>query len=258
MNITETIAKDGPIQSGEKGPVVAGIQALLNAGGYRISFDGDFGPGTKRAVQRFQMQHGLKPDGIVGMETAKALEMPHDEIVATAVPQINPQTGFPHDDTASLIAYYGDPRGDLAAWQEANLVTITPPWQMFYRGDDGVKRVVNTFQFHRKATPALNLALKEIWEHYGHDQRAIQIAHVADYSGAGNFRPIRGSSRLSCHAFWAAIDFDGEGLPLGHPNPPPPAGIPDTVVHDFVAANLFWGGNYIGRKDPMHFQCAHE
>jgi peptidoglycan hydrolase-like protein with peptidoglycan-binding domain len=42
----------------------------------RIRVDGDFGEMTKRSVRRFQRNHDLKPDGVVGRRTWIALRKP--------------------------------------------------------------------------------------------------------------------------------------------------------------------------------------
>lgn len=48
-------------------------QALKNAGVYTGKVDGDIGPRTKKAIEAFQAQHGLKADGKVGVKTWKVL-----------------------------------------------------------------------------------------------------------------------------------------------------------------------------------------
>ncbi len=48
-------------------------QALKNAGFYSGKVDGDVGPKTKKAIEAFQAQNGLKADGKVGPRTWKAL-----------------------------------------------------------------------------------------------------------------------------------------------------------------------------------------
>lgn len=53
---------------------VKSIQSRLRELGYHVSVDGDFGPATKRAVQMFQIDNGLSPDGIVGVVTLDALD----------------------------------------------------------------------------------------------------------------------------------------------------------------------------------------
>ncbi|MDE2027867.1 MAG: peptidoglycan-binding protein [Candidatus Omnitrophica bacterium] len=48
-------------------------QALKNAGLYNGKIDGKIGPMTKKAVEAFQKQNGLKADGKVGAKTWKIL-----------------------------------------------------------------------------------------------------------------------------------------------------------------------------------------
>jgi len=48
-------------------------QALKNAGFYAGKVDGDLGPRTKKAIEAFQTQNGLKADGKVGPRTWKLL-----------------------------------------------------------------------------------------------------------------------------------------------------------------------------------------
>ncbi len=48
-------------------------QALKAAGFYNGKIDGDIGPRTKKAIEAFQAQNGLKADGKVGARTWKAL-----------------------------------------------------------------------------------------------------------------------------------------------------------------------------------------
>ncbi|HET7304520.1 MAG TPA: peptidoglycan-binding protein [Segeticoccus sp.] len=55
------------VRQGMYGPVVRAIQQLVGAG-----VDGDFGPGTKAAVARWQAGQGLKGDGVVGYRTWRA------------------------------------------------------------------------------------------------------------------------------------------------------------------------------------------
>ncbi len=47
--------------------------ALKNLGLYTGKIDGKIGPGTKRAIEEFQKQNGLKVDGKVGPKTWSAL-----------------------------------------------------------------------------------------------------------------------------------------------------------------------------------------
>ena len=49
------------------------LQHLLSEAGYHLEEDGLFGQATLAAVKRFQQEHGLRPDGIVGPRTWSAL-----------------------------------------------------------------------------------------------------------------------------------------------------------------------------------------
>ena len=61
------------LSKGCAGPEVASVQALLQRHDYIIDVDGDFGTVTKACVCRFQREHGLSEDGIVGAKTWAAL-----------------------------------------------------------------------------------------------------------------------------------------------------------------------------------------
>ena len=60
----------GKLMRGSKGPVVAVLQKCLNEiSGAGLIADGNFGMGTKVAVQAFQRSRALVADGIVGTKT---------------------------------------------------------------------------------------------------------------------------------------------------------------------------------------------
>jgi len=66
------------VGQGATGNTVYSIQLMLEAHGYSLSVDGDFGSQTTADVKAFQSAHGLGVDGIVGPQTWPAL------IVATS------------------------------------------------------------------------------------------------------------------------------------------------------------------------------
>src|SRR5262249_19342871 len=63
------------VKQGAQGENVFSIQLMLQARGYSLSIDGDFGPQTASAIKSFQSAHGLGVDGIVGSQTWPALVM---------------------------------------------------------------------------------------------------------------------------------------------------------------------------------------
>ena len=96
-------AADGPedplfagaraLRKGDSGADVRRLQQVLIAVGNDVRWiDGDFGPATHGGVTRFQRDHGLTVDGIVGRATRRALE----EALAAAVepPEDAPPLGI--------------------------------------------------------------------------------------------------------------------------------------------------------------------
>lgn len=261
MSSLSSLVKDRYLRIGDRGPAVVVLQSSLQAAGYRIgvihdgvpTFDGVFGEGTDLAVRRFQEQHGLTRDGKVGGLTAALLDAPHDVLVATAKPITVELPGIkvvlPHDDTASLIAFYGNPD---ASDFDRNMVGVTPPFPLTYEG----KLWPHAIQFHKKCAPLFDAAFKSAWEFAGHDPKSPILRRVSKFSGSHVNRPVRGSSRKSCHAFGAALDFDAEDLPLG--KRVDISVMPPELIKAFEGQGLFWGNRYAGRADPMHVQAAHE
>ncbi len=79
VTITGVVRKIRILKKGSKGSDVREVQALLrDLGYYSGKIDGDFGEITQRAVIRFQKDQNLRPDGIVGKKTYKALQIAHD------------------------------------------------------------------------------------------------------------------------------------------------------------------------------------
>lgn len=61
------------VQQGSKGENVYSVQLMLQAHGYSISIDGDFGAQTASTVKSYQSAHGLEVDGVVGPQTWSSL-----------------------------------------------------------------------------------------------------------------------------------------------------------------------------------------
>lgn len=79
VNITGVVRKIRNLKLGSKGDDVREVQEMLrDLGYYNGSIDGIYGRKTRRAVIRFQKDHGLKADGVVGKTTLKAMQIAHD------------------------------------------------------------------------------------------------------------------------------------------------------------------------------------
>lgn len=61
------------LRQGSKGESVRSVQQRLSDLGYSLGVDGNFGPGTAKAVIAFQQKQNLGNDGVVGPNTWKAL-----------------------------------------------------------------------------------------------------------------------------------------------------------------------------------------
>lgn len=146
-------------------------------------------------------------------------------------------SNWPHDDTKSKTAFFGKPG--------TNLVPITPPFQMYY--DD---HPIKTITVNKMIATALLLVFNEILDKCGHDQSKVDALGVSAYGGCYNYRPIRGSTNISNHAFGAAIDIDPAHNPLGAKV----GKMSPIVIAAFKNQGALWGGDYNGRKDWMHFE----
>jgi hypothetical protein len=151
---------------------------------------------------------------------------------------------WPKDNQKALIAFYGDPGTGAPGKQ---LVKVTPPFKMYYDG-----KPVATLSFHKKAAPGLLAALNKVWDYYGHDQDTIDELGISKTAGTYNPRKVRGSkTKWSNHAYGAAIDINAEqnGFNVA-------GNIPRPMIAAFKSEGFRWGGDYKGRKDPMHFEAC--
>ena len=160
---------------------------------------------------------------------------------------------WPHDDNASLIAFYGDPSSRGFA---QNLVPFNPPYALQYKDDAGRVTPVHRFVVHRKCLDAFGRVFDAIFRAYEHSRQKIEADNLHWFGGCYAPRHVRGSSeKLSCHAFAAAIDLDPEHEPMNRNHQ---SKMPRVVIDAFKAEGAFWGGDFHSRQDPMHFQFATE
>lgn len=111
-------AADGDLlRRGSRGDAVRELQRALNARGWRLEEDGQFGPLTQQAVREFQGATGASVDGVVGAETVAKLG-------ATVGQNVNrresprPGTGSGFDPGRPAPVDLGRPSGDERARYE--------------------------------------------------------------------------------------------------------------------------------------------
>ena len=158
---------------------------------------------------------------------------------------------------SQMKAFYGDPdaSGDGVAdrrWEIDNLERIKPPYRMVLAWDK--TRTVSSIAVHKKCASSLLRILTGIAAHFGSEQ-AIEANRMHLYGGCYNFRMMRGSTKLSMHAYAAAIDLDPESNPLGMRYREASGMMPMAVVKLFEAEGWTWGGRW-KRPDAQHFQAA--
>jgi hypothetical protein len=74
---------------------------------------------------------------------------------------------------------------------------------------------------------------------------------IKTWDGCFNIRKKRGLSSMSLHSWGLAIDVNAAWNGLGTKG-----SLSAGFVKCFTDAGFEWGGNWVGRSDPMHFQIA--
>lgn len=145
-----------------------------------------------------------------------------------------------------IIYFYSLPSRDATGavtqkWKDTNLMTVEVPFRLHLAwADVWVGRVT----VHHKIVEPLLDALEAV-KHAG-----LADFLSKDYGGSYQDRAKRGNGKISLHAFGAAIDFRIMANPLGRKPEPEMY----NVAKLFIPLGWTWGGNFVGRKDGMHFQ----
>lgn len=120
------------LSNGSSGEMVVQLQKRLQElGFYSGSVDGQFGSGTKKAVQLFQKQHGLDADGAAGQKTLSVLYSDQaKQIVITPTPEpvnilagelpvlVNADHPLPEDFEPGDLVRVRDVTGDLMTYAD--------------------------------------------------------------------------------------------------------------------------------------------
>lgn len=151
---------------------------------------------------------------------------------------------WPKDTTAAKNAFYGN--FQERAWASNYLVRIHPQFVVYY----DKKPMTAGVLLNKKCAAAMQAAFDEIWDKCDHDQKKVDKTGASDYAGCFNIRRISGSDNWSNHSWACAIDLspgtNGFGKGKGT--------LSNIVVAAFKRQGALWGGDYVKRTDPMHFE----
>jgi hypothetical protein len=150
---------------------------------------------------------------------------------------------WPKDNTVAKNAFYGNFK--LRSWQASYLTRIQPPFTMFY----DKKPMKTGILVNKMCAEAMLAAFAEIWEKCGHDEAKVAATGASDFGGCFNIRAIAGSNSYSNHSWACAIDLSPASNGFNMKGT-----IGDLVVKAFKNQGAFWGGDYVNRKDKMHFE----
>ncbi len=117
-----------------------------------------------------------------------------------------------------------------------------PNWKV-----GGTEMLVRHIYLNRDILEPLDAALKNIINQG-------LAGELKTFDGCFNIRMVRGRNDLfSAHSYGLAMDFNAALNPLGGESTWTPA-----FVKCFTDSGFDWGGNFSGRKDPMHVSFCFE
>jgi hypothetical protein len=180
---------------------------------------------TTDQIKLIQNRIGAVPDGVWGAKSRNTAR----EYLKRMMPPID----RPRDTDKELEAFFGKPGTNLTR------IDVTG-YGVLYDGNP-----VRSIQCNALIAEPLYDAIRAL---YMSEYRWI----LGHYGGCYNNRPRRGGTRLSTHAYGAAIDL--WPVPNGNRTPwPQKALMPFEVMeifayYGFVPAGAFWG------RDATHFQ----
>lgn len=148
-----------------------------------------------------------------------------------------------------IVVEYGDPRMYMRsdgtphhAWESIALGVCVLPAPLALGWDEATK--VSRVRVHRKLTTSLGVVFKEIFE-------KGDWPLLKTFDGGYAWRAKRGAKKLSTHCWGIALDFNADTNQLGEKGDMPP-----EIVQVFLKHGWEWGGHWLQRPDPMHFQAC--
>ena len=190
----------------------------------------------KTDIIAIQKHVGVEADGIIGPRTVRAI---HAKLGLPRAPVWPTQA-----EVRRGTSVFG------RAGCEANLVSLTPPYPLYYEG-----KAVRSIRVHHLIAKHVQEALEEVLATYGTE--AIHRLGLDVYGGSYNYRATSSGAALSMHAWGIALDFSPAANALHYKAPRA------TLSHPDCAA--WWeiwekhGAVSLGREcdyDWMHLQFA--
>ena len=179
--ISDLLSVPGPVS------FARGIQALYNVqknSEKPIPEDGLFGPVTKEALNRLY-------SNAIGLSYEKIERLPNPDL-----PDF--EAKFPRYGTEEFKEYFGSPG--------TQIVQTTAPYPMKYAFDHSIE--IKRIQCHSKVAESLEKIYLEVLQGYGLDE--IQRLGLDLFAGCYVFRNMKGSDKLSTHAWGLGVDTDPE------------------------------------------------
>ena len=171
------------LNTGAQGQMVTDLQTRLQALGYYTGkIDGDYGNGTKNAVQLFQQVNGLDADGIAGQKTLAALysdsakpkPAPVDTLAGNIPLLVNKSHPLPAGFTPANLVTVKDLAGSLLIYERDTIQAVR-------EAAEALIRMVQAAQADGITPWKLREAYRTI-----DDQQRIFDSRVKSYMDAGN------------------------------------------------------------------------
>lgn len=204
-------------------------------------------PHAIRALQTMLKEAGYDPgpiDGAWGGRTAAALARWQDARAASE--PVRAPSRWPSQ--ATMTAFYGSPGSAACTAGRARLPFAFPlAWDLDQR--------IMSFACHAKCADAFTAIFAQAAAHYG--EAEFRRLRLDRFGGCYNYRPVRGGTAMSTHAWGAAVDLDPERNQLRWGRDKSALAGPEydafwRIVEAQGAVSLGRARNY----DWMHFQFA--
>jgi peptidoglycan hydrolase-like protein with peptidoglycan-binding domain len=216
------------LRQGMRGHDVRVLQGYLTLAGFATAVDGDFGPGTKANVVKFEQANGLTANGVVTYAQSQALRA----VVAKAMTANGPVSKATLDSDGTVTPPAGAPQAVVDAINAANSI-ITKPYRV---GGGHGKWNDSAYDCSGAVSFALHGA-----NLLSSPEDSTQLESYGS-AGAGQWMTIYADAS---HTF---IVIAGLAFDTAHYGPTTPGGSgPRWLTEANATANLQDGGNYVVR-----------